>query len=615
MLGSGSDRSYRAGLMTMRTTTLTSPVAALGLLLISMAACGTTAPVAPVALPAAAAQPAAPQPVAVAEAEPEFAAPAIAQAALVGSLVTVAPTRIIGDLDALSQRLNLPMLLGHELLSSLGGMGIAGDSAHFRQLWERVDPSAPLAVVWVLPTKSEAKGFCAAVTFRDQAGAKRTLDEMGALGQRRGGVSERRSAGGDLIWGGVKGRTLFVSGSAEALLFAGGLAEAAAQVPPAKGQAVLTMLPQALAAASGKTPDAFVAQMASMMASEAQAGQGKAAPAVQRLIVAMTEVAIKLVLDATAVHLSFDVGPKDGLLIQAELVPAVGSDFAARTARRTPYAFDTRLPAKDDRTAVFSTGDWSAWLPMLAKMFEATGAAGRAMWKDTNKLLDMTSGWSCSVEAVEVGFSSLCSAGLKPGKDGKAALEAALGMMTSQHAWEAELDGRKASPLKIKRARDLVEIEKKIENREPTARAVAKAMAGGDIIRYALTIKDGRLVLASGRDARKALSRYGTPASLAGAPLLAATLARTKGDEMMASVDVISFVLRVLGQGKELPGKEMAMVAGAMPGVSDMTAPFTFAMRGGNSLVGEFRIPLGSLDNVAKVVRGILGSAGAQPSR
>jgi hypothetical protein len=122
-------------------------------------------------------------------------------------------------------------------------------------------------------------------------------------------------------------------------------------------------------------------------------------------------------------------------------------------------------------------------------------------------------------------------------------------------------------------------------------------------------------VLASGRDARKALSRYGTPASLAGAPLLAATLARTKGDEMMASVDVISFVLRVLGQGKDLPGKEMAMVAGAMPGVSDMTAPFTFAMRGGNSLVGELRIPLGSLDNVAKVVRGILGPAGAQPSR
>ena len=621
MLGSGRDRSYRARpTMSKQTPTPTiriCPVAALGLFLVSVAACGTAAPVAPAVTPAVAAQPAVPQPVAVAEAEPQFAASATAKAALVGSLVTVAPNRIVGDLDALSQRLNLPMLLGHELISSLGGMGLASDSLHFQQLWDRVDPTAPVAVVWVLTPKSEAKGYCAAVTFRDQAGAKRTLDEMGVLGQRQGGISERRSASGDKLWGGVKGRTLFVSGSAEALLFAGALAEAA-QVPPTQGQAVLTLLPQALAAASGKTPDAFVAHMvstmastmASMPASEAQAGKGK--EAVQRMMVAMTEVGTKLVMDSTAVHLVFDVGPKDGLMIQAEMVPAAGTELAVRTARRTPYLLDARLPVKNDGTAVFSTGELGAWMAMLAKMFEATGSAGHAMWKDTSKLLDMTSGWSCVIDSATVGFSTLCSSALKSATNGKTALDTALAMMTSQHAWEAELDGRKASPLKIKRARDVVEIEKKIENKEPTARAVAKAMAGGDVIRYALTIKDGRLVMTTGRDARKTLSRYGTAGgagstgSLAGAPLLAATLERSKGDEMMASVDVLSFVLRVLGQGKDLPGKEMAMMAGAMPGVSDMTAPFTFAMRGGNSLVGEFRIPLGSLDHVAKVVRGML---------
>jgi hypothetical protein len=529
---------------------------------------------------------------------------------LVGSLVTVAPSRLVGDLDALSKRLGLPMLLGHELLSSLGGLGLAGDGTHFQQLWDRVDPAAPIAVVWVLPPKSEAKGYCAALTFRDRAGAKRTLDEMGSPGQARSGIMERVSGSGDKLWGGIKGRTLFVSGSAEALLFAGGLAEAA-QLPPAKGQAILTMLPQALAAASGKTPDALVAQMAATMASEVQAAQGKTSPAVQRMIVAMTEVATRLVMDSTAVSLIFDVGPSDGLTIQAELVPAAGTELATRTARRMPYAFDTRLPVKNDGTAVFSTGDWGSWMPVLAKMFEATGAAGRTMWKDTSKLFEMTSGWSCVFDFAEFGFTSLCSSPLKSGTNGKAALDAAVAMMTAQHAWEAELDGRKAGSLKVKRERDVVEIEKKIENKDPTARALARAMAGGDIIRYALTVKDGRLLMVTGRDARKTISRYGSGGSLAGAPLLAATVARTKGDEMMASVDVISFVLRVLGQGKDLPGKEMAAVAGAMPGVADMTAPFTFGMRGGNSLMGEFRIPLGSLENVAKVVRGMLGPAGA----
>jgi hypothetical protein len=216
------------------------------------------------------------------------------------------------------------------------------------------------------------------------------------------------------------------------------------------------------------------------------------------------------------------------------------------------------------------------------------------MVRDTGKMLGMTSGWSCVVESAEVGFSTLCSSPLKSGSTGKAALDAAVAMMTAQHTWEAELDGRKASPLKVKRSRDVVEIEKKIENKEPTARALAKAMAGGDTLKYALTIKDQRLLMVTGRDARKALSRYGaTGGSLAGAPLLAAT-----------------FVLRVLGQGKDLPGKEMATMARTMPGVAELTAPFTFAMRGGNSLVGEFRIPLGSLENVAKVVRGMLGAAG-----
>jgi hypothetical protein len=599
--------------MTTRNPILHFPLAqaaALGLLLVTVGSCGTAAPVAP---PVAPAQPVAAPPVAAIEAEPQFSAPAAAMSAMVGSLVTIAPARLVGDLDALSQRLHLPMLLGHELLSSLGGLGIAGDNAHFRRLWDRVDPVAPIAVVWVLPSKSEAKGYCAAITFRDRASAKRTLDEMGAPGRQQSGLVERVSGGGDKIWGGIKGRTLFVSGSAEALLFAGGLAEAA-QVPPAKGQAVLTVLPQALAAASGKTPDALVAHVASMIASEAQAAPGKTAPAVQRMIVAMTEMATRLVMDCSAVNLIFDVGPSNGLTIQAELVPRAGTDLATRTAHRSPYAFDTRLPVKNDGTAVFSTGEWGSWMPVLAKMFEVTGAAGSAMWKSTSKMLDVTSGWSCVMDFTEAGLSSLCSSALKAGTSNKTALDAAVAMVTSQQAWEAELDGRKASPLKIKRSRDLVEIEKKIENKEPTARAVARAVAGGDVINYALTVKDGRLLMVTGRDAKKTIPRYGKGGALAGAPLVAAALDRTKGDEMMASVDVISFALRVLGQGKGLPGKEMATVAGAMPGVADMTAPFAFAIRGGTSLVGEFRIPLGSLESVAKVVQGMMGPAGA-PSK
>ena len=607
--------------MTLPMPTLPSlcRAAALGLLLISLGECGTAAPAAP---PATAATPAlpptpAPNPIAVAPVEPTFTPPVVARSALVGSMVTVAPNRIVGDLDALSQRLRLPMLLGQALLSSLGDMPLVGENTRFQQVWDRLDPGSPIAVVWVLPPKSQAKGYCAALTFKDSAGARRTLDEMGAPGKQVDGISLRRSAGGDQIWGGIKGRKLFVSGSAEALLFAGGLAEAA-QVSPGRGQVVLTVLPQALAATSGQSPDAIVAHLASLMASQAQTGEGKATPAIQRLLVAITEAAAKLVMESTAVHLFLDVGPNDGAVVQVELVPGAGTEFAAQTAHRAPYAFDTRLPVGNDGTAVLAIGEWGPWMARLTKMFEATGPAGRATWRDTSKVFEMTGEWSCVVDVGQAGFSTLCSSALKPGTSSKAGLDAAVAMMKSQHAWEADLDGRKVTPLKIKRARDVVEIEKKIENREPKARAMARAFAGGDTIKYALSVKDGRLLQAAGGDALKALSRYGTGGGTGGsttaAPLLSATLARTKGDEMVASVDVISFALRVLGRGKDLPGNQMAIVAGAMPGMAEMTAPFAFALRGGNSLVGELRIPLGSLESVANVVRGMLGAPGAPSS-
>jgi len=531
--------------------------------------------------------------------------------------VTVAPKRILDDLDVLSQRLNLPMLLGHELFSSLAGMPLFGENTRFQQVWDRLDPTSPIAVVWVLPPTAQAKGYCVALTFKDSVGATRTLDEMGVPDKRVDGVVLHRSADGGQIWGGIKGRTLFVSGSAEALLFAGGLAEAA-QVSPSRSQVVLTLLPQALAAASGKSPDAVVERIASLMASQIQTGESKLTPAIKRMAVAMTEVLTKLAMDSSAVHLFLNVGPNDGVVVQSEIVPAPGTEFAQLAARRKPYAFDTRLPIRNDRTAVFALGEWGPWLVRFAKIFEATGPAGHAAWQDMSKVFELTGEWSCSFDLGEIGFSTLCSSALKPDTNSKKGLDAAVAMMMSQHTWEAELEGHKLTPLKIKRVGGVVEIEKKIENEEPTTRAITKVCAGGDTIKYALMVKNGVLLQASGRDARKTLASYGTHGthgSMAAAPLLSATLAQTKGDEMMASVDLISFALRILGQGKDLPGKQIAILAGATPGVAEMMAPFVFTLRGGNSLVGDFRIPLGSLENVANVVRSFLGNPDAQPAQ
>jgi hypothetical protein len=602
----------------MRTQTLpaTCRALALGLVNLALVGCGTAPPVAPAAPPALAPSPTAvaavPTPAPAAPSEPVFAAPTVAKAAQVASLVTAAPAKIISDLDALSQRLDLPMMFGKELLSALSGMGLLGDKAHFQAVWDRLDPVAPFTVVWVLPPKSAVKGFCAALTFRDAAGARRSFEEMGAPGAQRDGLAERRTPGGGILWGGVKGRTLYISESPEALLLAGGLAGAAQAVPPA-GQLTTTILPPAIVAASGKTRDALVADLLAGMADEIKTMPGFATPASQHFMTKLVEVGAKAALAATSIRLVLDVGPSDGVLLQAELVPAPGSALAARAAERTPYIFDGKLPVRDDSTAALAFGNLASWLPHLVKPFAATGPAGQGLARAMEKYFSATGEWSCVIEPAETGFASLCSSPLKSGTAPKAVLDAAAALMDAQQAWEGELYGKKLSPLKVKRSRDGLEIEKKFEQPDRQARAMAQAFAGGESLKTAYLVKNGRVLQATGRDAKKTLARYGADGSLKGAPLVAAAMARSKGSEGVLSVDVVSMLLRMLGKGKDLPGSQMAMVAAALPGMTELRAPFWFTVRGGASLTGDFRISLGSLENVAKVVRGMLNAAGAKP--
>lgn len=559
---------------------------------------------------------------------------ATAKSSLVASLVTIGPGKIVADLDALSKRLGLPMQAGQELLSSLGSAGLVGDAASFRALWEHLDTTAPVAIAWVLPGKAAAKGYCAALTFKDAVGARQGLDGLGKPGAQRDGAVERKVPDGSSIWAATKGRNLFVSNSADALLLAGGLAEAAQLAPQPRtqpsaqpspqpgsqpsssdGQVVFSLLPQALAKASGQTNEQIIAQLVGALGTAAQTAGSKTNPAMQRMLAGLTESIANMALQIGELRLVFDVGPKQGILVRAEVEPLPGTDLATRMARRSPYAFDQRLPVRSDGTVVLAIGDLSSWFLPFAQAFEASGPAGQTMRQDLTHWFGIVGDVSCVVEPVAVGFTSLCSSSLKPGADPKLAVDTAVALLTSQNAWEAELEGRKASPLKIKRKKDSVEVDKKIQNTDATARAMAKAMAGGDTVKTVLAVKSGRLVQGTGQRAAEFVSSYGPVAATNHAPLVAATLAGTKGMEGVASVDVVAILLRLFQKAKDLPGAQLATMATALPGLAEMRAPLVLELLTGRTLTVDFRIPLGSLDNVGKVVQGVFGAGGTGPAR
>ena len=228
----------------------------------------------PPALPARAAD--------TAPTEAVFADAKAAAPALVASLVAVAPARIVADLDGLSARLGLPMQAGHELLTWLGSSGKVGDGQRFRRLWDRLDPSAPLAVAWVLAPQAGVRGYCAALSFKDATLARQSLDDSGQPWWAGRGVFAIEVAGGQTIWATVKGRTLLIASSAEVLLLGGALTESL-RTNPKLGQTVLTIMPQALARASGLSKDQIVAGVVHALGRAASRGTVPRGPSACKL--------------------------------------------------------------------------------------------------------------------------------------------------------------------------------------------------------------------------------------------------------------------------------------------------------------------------------------------
>jgi hypothetical protein len=78
----------------------------------------------------------------------------------------------------------------------------------------------------------------------------------------------------------------------------------------------------------------------------------------------------------------------------------------------------------------------------------------------------------------------------------------------------------------------------------------------------------------------------------------------------MMAVDVVSMALQIAKKAKDVPGAREAGAAAAMPGLEEMKAPFLYTLRTGSTLSVDFRVLLGSLESIAKVVRGLFGAVG-----
>jgi hypothetical protein len=546
--------------------------------------------------------------------------PASAAAGALGmSLLVASPLQLVSDLDALSKSLQLPVSLGQSLLPTLTSGLSPGGVKLARETLDRLDVTRPLAVVWLARGSGVPAGWCAAIAFKERAFAWDVLQTMGTSGVQSEGTFARRLPSGDLVWGAVKDRQLLLSGSRETLLAAGALA-IAAQSTPMAGQALFTLAPPVMARNAGQPLHVLLASVLGMAVAEMEKDASKTGkpltPAAKKLTEALLKTLIRPLSEIAMVRISLEIGAGRGVVVRAEAQPTPGSGLAAKAAHVSPYLFDLALPVHSDAIVALAWGDVAPWLADWIQVVEASGPAGRAASKDLGSLLgESIDGGSCAVDLEVVPLVSLCSLTVRPGVDAARALDRYLAFLQSSNAWDAEVDGRKPKPLKLKRTGKVVEIEKTIEGKDAQALAVMKSILGGDVARSALTVRDGRVVLAVGAKPRELLDRYGkqqVPMKTA-APIVARTLLDTAAANYLGLVDVMSILSKVLANSKELAGQPLGGMMAAVPGLADLHTPVVLSGRGGTLPTLEFQVPFASLQNVARVVSAFMGQMGATP--
>jgi hypothetical protein len=593
---------------------------------VALAGCKTAAPAAPVATPANAPLAASPSNGTQqldAAAEPVLKPASVAAEAWGMSLVVASPMRWVADLDALSTSLHLPMPLGQSFLPVLTGGLSPGGVKVSRETIDHLDVARPVAVIWLARGSGVPAGWCAAVAFKQRAFALEALQKIGTGTAQGEGTFERRLPSGDRVWGAVKDRQLLLSGSRETLLAAGALA-ITAQTTPMPVQAIFTLSPSVMARSTGQSLEAIAAIILSGAMAEAEkdaSATGKPlTSAHKKMQEALLKALIRQLTDIAVVRVSLEIGDRDGLVVRAEAQPTPGSGLAAKAAHVSPYAFDPALPVRSDASAIVAWGDMAPWLADWIQVMEASGPAGQAASRDLALLRESEDGGSCAVDVRVLPILFMCSLTVRPGVDASRAVDRYVAFLQSSNLWEAEIDGRKAKPVKVKRAGKVVEIEKTVEGKDPQAMAVLKALMGGDVARTALTVKDGRVVLAVGTKPREILDHYGKQQPIdTAAPILARTLLDTAGADFLGLVDGASVLTSIYGKmqmtGKDLGNMSLTGMLAAVPGLADLRVPVVLSGRGGKAPAIEFQVPFGSLQNVARVVSAFMGQMGVAPGR
>jgi hypothetical protein len=529
----------------------------------------------------------------------------------------------LAKVGTLSSKLGLPF--GTEQLRQM----LIAQSGLPPALLAHLDLAQPVGSAMIGREKDKSPFTAVAAAAKSAKDAVSFIAEMGTkVGEDKGAIHVKMADGSEQ-WVYAAGLVLVGSDSLEGLQAAGAQAMAARQT---KGEDfVATVFPSAIAMSQGTElrkalTDGRAALMAAVREQSAKTPSPMPVDVTEKLLAALLDPYIDQLADTQSVDLAMAVDPAVGLKFLGRIHPIAGSKFSKSISKVIPYEVDPALAAAPLKAGFFAIRYSPEMLTTYGEALSALGEMSlpglKALAHGSQTLIKALSGHTSGTFTFDGGMNYNFVAPLLPETDPNAVMAAAdelfgpqgMGALIKESAKQLP----KGSKLKIPQVswkrqglKGRVEFPMSFGLGTKEEKQM-RMLFGGDKLSYLIAVAGGKLYGIMGPQADADLVSLSTTTAKGVDPDVQQVLNETKGREGFAYMDIFGFVRPIMASmAKTEPSLAQAnAMLSFIPGVEKLRVPMIMSYVGGNELTGEWFIPLRAFENVATIVRPLMGMAG-----
>ncbi|MDX2021739.1 MAG: hypothetical protein SF187_15980 [Deltaproteobacteria bacterium] len=526
----------------------------------------------------------------------------------------------LGKVGTLSGKLGLPF--GTEQLRQM----LIAQAGLPPSLLAHLDLAKPIGSAFIGREKDKSPFFAVAAQAKSAQEAAAFLKEMGTkLGEDKGAVHIKAKDGSE-SWIFALGAVLIASDSVDGLQAAG--TQAMAARTSKADDVISTLYPQAMALSQGTDlRTALTNGRTSLLAQMREQATRTPSPmppeVTEKMLTAFFDPYIEDLVNTQSVDIALDVDASVGLKFLGRIHPIAGSAFAKSLGDVRPYEVDPAITGGPLQAGFFAVRYSDTALKRYADAMGALSDVNLPGMKNlavgAQKLMTALTGGYCGTFNFDGGMNYSFIAPLAAGTDPGAVMDAAdmalgptgLGLLMKEAAKSQPKDSKAKMPSFVwkrqgSKARLEVPLTMGMNSKEEKQ---VQMLFGANKLSYLLAVTSNKLFGLAGNKSDAELARLSSTTTSTTDPDVQQVLNETKGKEGFVYLDLFQILRPMLANmAKSEPSLAQANAMLAfIPGADKLRVPMLFSYGGGQAFTGEWFIPLRAFQNVATIVRPLMG--------